>query len=153
MSQKTKDITLPSGAKCRVRAWTVFDRARKGTLPGKLATPNAAPPEGGTPNKEAADWLTGIGFLRDMLLHCCGALQMPDGTSQRIVDKPWDCLGPGETCPELLDKPDAEAIGNAVSELTNGIYAAPGAAVTTFPVAGEPAAAGSAGAAVSPPAV
>ena len=99
------------------------------------------------------DVTAGVRLMRVALLSACSPITMPDGRRVRIVDKDLDLCTVCEMNLEELSNPDAEAIFNAIIDISGfGKETAP--AVQTFPQEQKDAGdAGSAGATLSPDAL
>lgn len=109
-------LTLPSGATCVVRKLCAADFAlHTGEVP-VFNEDAATPARAGEPDAKAI--AQGVHYARMALLCACSPLSMPDGRRLRIVDKELDQLRDGEITIGEMDDVDAQAVFNAVAELS-----------------------------------
>lgn len=130
-----KQITLPSGATCVVRKLSRLDFIGSDRIPQAfpLVDPNR-PSQAPTP--ELQDFAAALG--RISLVKACGAITQPDGRRLRIVQKHFAECGPDEMAVEEVSDADADAIINAVAELT-GMTQEAGREAAPFPAGQTPA--------------
>lgn len=140
MPAKTKALTLPSGATCTIHAPSRFTDMRSGYPPQTLqrnsvqeileGTPAAhgrAAVEGRPLNKAEIEWLAQATVVQ--LVHCSSPIKRPDGTTAKLVDKPFYELKPGELCIDDLSQADAELLSAEIAALREEAAAQ----VATFP--------------------
>lgn len=125
-----KQITLPSGATCVVRKLSRMDFVGEDRLPQAFPASVAAPEPDQPLPPEAIDFAAKLG--RIALTKACGAIVKPDGTRVRIVSKHLADCSDAEITVEEMDDRDADAIINAVSELT-GMTREAGREAAPFP--------------------
>jgi hypothetical protein len=118
---KRKNLTLPSGATCQIRALAAMDfLGSNASIPSTIIEgkfKDKQPEEAASliTEKELA-WYGSL--VRVSLLKACGAI-VDSGRRFKIVDKPHYECGPGEITIEDLEQPDADMIFREVSELSN----------------------------------
>lgn len=128
MQPTRKTITLPSGATCTVRRVSLFDLQSVGRLPAGIVPASSAPTREPTPDQIEFQ----ARVMRAELTRCVGPLRYPDGTTLRIVDRPFDQCAEGEITVDELDTHDALEIVGAVTELS-GMTKEAGQSARTFP--------------------
>lgn len=121
-------LNLPSGATCVVRKLSAADFAlHTGDIP---IFNNGAdkPVKDGPPDARAI--AQGVQYVKLALLCACSPITLADGRRLRIVDKELDQLREGEITIGEMDDADAQAVFNAVAELSGVMRkeAAPSAA-------------------------
>jgi hypothetical protein len=130
-----KNITLPSGSTCVVSKLTRYD------FIGSNRIPVAFPMENGKPKVAEDNPATSEFYLslaRVAIVRHCGRIVARDGAVTMIVDKPEVLCGAGEVSWEQVEPEDADAIINAVMELS-GMTQEAGREAAPFP-AGQAAA-------------
>lgn len=117
MNETRKTITLPSGGTVCVRKLSAYDFATHfGDVP--VIAPEGAP---GTTRSRATkkdDPAFGLKFIRLALTVAAGPIKDPDGKTRRIVDKKFHECAEDEITLEEFPQADADAIFNAVLELS-----------------------------------
>lgn len=154
MKKSIKKITLPSGGTCTVRRMSQSDYIESGHAPVFLRL--AAESKRKAPRAESVEndveiVRAGIDLIKAKLLRCCGAITDGGGHKFKIVDKPnVDDVADDEISIEMLEQADAEAICDAIDELS-GLTKEAAEAAAKFPEKEGPGSSGaSAGADVSP---
>lgn len=120
-------LTLKSGSTCKVRRMTARDSIAFGYVPDALAEDSAKKPNETDKRRQAV-------ILNEIVLcDCTGRITRKDGTSFKVVRKPFDELSDSEQNVDLFAcEPDAEEILSAVMELS-GLGKADKEAVRPFP--------------------
>lgn len=101
MTETRKLLSLPSGARVKIRRLSSFDLCG---LPPEIQQ---------EPGKAANNEL-----VRVILTRCTGAIRFSDSDKRKIVDKPFFDCDLSELSVEELDQADATAIFEAVVKLS-----------------------------------
>lgn len=128
-----RQINLPSGATCVVRKLSRLDFVGSDRVPLAFPQPSTSKDD---PDPVVLDFAAKLG--RIALTKACGAMTLKDGRRLRIVSKAFADCGPDEIAVEEVDDADADAIINAVSELT-GMTQEAGREAAPFPAGQAPA--------------
>ena len=143
---KRKNLTLPSGATCQIRALASMDfLGQNASIPSTILEGKF---KGKTPEETAANltpkelqWYATL--VRVAILKGCGSI-VDGGRRLIIVDKAHYECGPGEITVEDMEQADADMIFREVSTLSNlGKEAAQAAG--NFPQESSPGAVGPSG--------
>jgi hypothetical protein len=129
-----KQITLPSGATCVVRKLSRLDFIGTDRIPQAFASPDEKRPP--VAPEVVEEFAAALG--RIALVKACGFITEPDGRRLRIVTKHFAECGPDEIALEEVSNEDADAIVNAVSELS-GMTQEAGREAAPFPAGPPPA--------------
>ena len=116
MPANTKPLTLPSGATCTIHAPSRFTDMEAGYPPQSLTRQNPkAIVEDRSLTKAEIDYLVTVQKVK--LLRCVSPLRLKDGSTARLVDKPFWDLKPGELCLEDLSQADAQMLSDEIDGL------------------------------------
>ena len=127
MSRRT--LTLPSGSTCVVRKLSRLDFIGSDRIPQAFAVVDEK--RASTADTAALnDFAATLG--RISMVKACGAITQVDGRRLRIVSKHFAECGPDEVAVEEIPDGDADAIINAVAELT-GMTQEAGREAAPFP--------------------
>lgn len=140
MPNNTKSLTLPSGATCLIHAPSRFTDMKGGSPPQTLVRRSVSeitegtPAENGKPavegrplNAAEIDYLVAVEKAK--LIGCTSPLKLKDGTTVKLVDKPFYEVRHGELCLDDLSTADASMLSNEI----NGMREEATAKAETFP--------------------